>query len=258
MAEIGSAVYLDNWNYFKLYAEEVQVDSANNRSLVNYGLNLHVAGHVESSGIQVGVTDKNADLGYQYYGAGTHTLISNQKWVTHNEDGSKTITLDWYWNAYIGNRIGSASLTLTKIQRAAGITSFTGTDVDEAFSATFDTVSGATEYKLRISIPYVVMLQKFDNYTSGKEVYLSSQAIKELRSRATGNTIDIGGIIETYKNGTFVGESSPYMITIGVTGSIKIAINGEYKDAVMYVGVNNEWKEATPYIGVNNEWKEGI
>ena len=168
------------------------------------------------------------------------------------------MTIDWYFNSQIGNRIGSAPFPLTKIQRAAGIKTFTGTDVDEAFTATFDTVSGATEYKLRISIPYVVFLQRFDNYTSGKEVYLSSEAITELRNRATGNTIDVGGIIETYKNGTKVGESSPLMTTIGVTGSIKLGINGEYKDAVMYVVVNNEWKEATPYIGVNNQWKEGI
>lgn len=240
-----------------MYAEEAQVDSVNNRSLVNYGLNLHVAGHVESSGIKVGITDKSADLGYRYFGSGVHTLISNSKWIQHNEDGSGTAIFDWYWNSYIGNRSGSAALTLSKIQRAAQIKTFTGTSISDVFRATFDSVSGATEYRLRISIPNVIALQTFNNYISGGGAYLSQDAIDTARSHATGDTLTIAGTIETYVNGSKIGETQ-LTIPIKINNNIHIAINGQYKEAIPYVGVNGQWKEANPYIGVNSQWKEGI
>lgn len=258
MAEIGSKVYIDSWNYFQLNASEIGVDSTNNRSKVAVWLDLHVAGHVASSSISVGVNEKSSSLGYQYYGAGTHQLIYNEIWVGHNADGSGTAILSWWFSSAIGSWSGSGALTLTKIQRAAGIKTFTGTSISDVFKATFDSVSGVNEYRLRISIPTVVALQTFSNYSSGTEVTLSAEAIEEVRTRATGDTINIGGVIESYKNGSKVGESSEIVISIKLNKNIHIAINGQYKEATPYVGVNGQWKEATPYIGVNSQWKEGI
>jgi hypothetical protein len=258
MAEIGSRVYIDSWNYFQLNGSEIEVDTANNRSKVAVWLDLHVAGHVAASGISVGVNEKSESLGYQYYGAGAYRLIYNEIWVGHNDDGSGTAILSWWFNSGIGSWSGSGALGLTKIQRSATITSFTGTSISNAFRATYNGVSGATEYKLRISIPHVVALQTFSNYSSGANVYLSSSAIEEIRRRTTSDNVQLGGVIETYKNGSKVGESSEIIINAKINKNVHIAVNGQYREATSYVGVNGQWKEAIPYIRINGQWKEGI
>lgn len=55
-------------------------------------------------------------------------------------------------------------------------------------------------------------------------------------------------------DGSASGEMT--LTTIEV-GTIRIAINGEYKRGTPYVGVNGQWKKAKAYIGVNGEWKKG-
>ena len=258
MAEIGNRVYIDSWNYFQLNGSEMEVDTSNNRSKVAVWLDLHVAGHVAASGISVGVNEKSENLGYQYYGAGAYRLIYNEIWVGHNDDGSGTAVLNWWFNSGIGSWSGSGNLGLTKIQRSATITSFTGTNIKDAFRATYNSVSGATEYKLRISIPHIVALQTYNNYSSGAAVYLSTSAIEEIRRRTSGDNVQLGGVIETYKNGSKAGESSEIIINIKINKYAHIVINGGYKEATSYVRVNGQWKEAIPYIGVNGQWKEGI
>ena len=39
--------------------------------------------------------------------------------------------------------------------------------------------------------------------------------------------------------------------------TVRISLNGEWKDATPYVRVNGEWKVAVPYTRVSGEWKKG-
>lgn len=260
MAEIGNRVYIDSWNYFQLNGQEIEVDTANNRSKVSVWLDLHVTsgGHVNSSGISAGVNEKSVNLGYQYYGPGTHTLVGNDIWVWHNSDGSGTAVLNWWFSAYIGNWSGSGTLGLTKINRQASINSFTGTTIGGNFNATFNSTSGSYNYKLRISVPNKVELQKFSNYTSGTNVTLSDSAVATAKQYSSDGIIQIGGVIETYSGSTKIGESSEIVINVTANKGYRIRVNGQWKEAVPYVRVNGAWKEATAYIRVNGTWKEGI
>ena len=56
------------------------------------------------------------------------------------------------------------------------------------------------------------------------------------------------------QNGSASGEMT--LTTIEV-GTIRIAVNGEYKRGTPYVGVNGQWKKAKAYIGVSGQWKKG-
>lgn len=219
---------------------------------------MHVSGHVASSGISVGVNEKSASLGYQYYGAGTHQLIYNEIWVGHNTDGSGTAVLSWWFSSAIGSWSGSGGLGLTKIDRQASINSFSGTSLTDNFRATFNSTSGSYNYKLRISVPYVVALQTFSNYSSGQNVKLSDSAVATAKSHAIGNIVKIGGVIETWSGNTKIGESAEITLDIKTNKGARIVINNQWKDVTPYVGVNGQWKEATPYIRVNGQWKEGI
>lgn len=149
-------------------------------------------------------------------------------------------------------------MPLTKITReVCKITSFTGTSVTGNFKATYTNVSGTTKI-LRISIPYVVELQRYNNYVSGTNVVLSASAIQKIKDYTTNNTVKIGGVIETWKDGSKIGESSEITINCTIGGTARVRVNGQWREATPYIRVNGQWKEAVPYIRVNNQWKEGI
>lgn len=185
--------------------------------------------------------------------------------VTHNGDGN----LSGYAYAYF-TKGGTSSYTpnsggvtnnwtaLTYIPRAATINSFTGTDINKAFRATYTTKGSGFTYKLRISIPGVRAVDTFNNYASGTDVYLSKAGIDYLKSYTSAKTIVLGGVIETWSGGTKIGESSEINITCNIRRDMYINVGGTYKRATAYVRIGNEWKEARPYLRANNEWKEGI
>ena len=109
--------YIDSYNYLELHAEEIEVNSEGNYSRVHAWLELHVAGHVASSGIVAKVTGGEENIGYHYYGSGTHKLVDGYFYVTHGSDGKGTAYVEGSFSAYIGSWGLSGSLGLTKIKR---------------------------------------------------------------------------------------------------------------------------------------------
>lgn len=259
MAEIGSRVYIDGWNYFQLNASEAQVDTANNRSLVNVWLDLHVAEYVASSGISVGITGNSANLGYQYYGSGVHTLISSQVWVGHNDDGSGTAYLSWWFSAYIGNWSGDGYLGLTKINRYASL--INGKDFKDNENPVFN-IAAYNTYPLRVRLEAAGASRVSRDLSNwGSQVYtleLTSEERDLLRSLMTNDYLPVRYVVCTMNNGVEIAWSwMDYTMTKGNRGA-RILINGQWKEAIPYVGVNGQWKEASSYVGINGQWKEGI
>lgn len=207
-----------------------------------------------------------ASINLSSLGVGASATAQGTINVTHNDDGSLA------GHAYAYFTQGSSSggwcpasggiwtddVALTKIPRAATINSFTGTDINKAFRATYTTKGSGFTYKLRISIPNVRALDTFNNYSSGTDVYLSKASIDYLKSYTSAKTIVLGGVIETWSGGTKIGESSEPKITCNIRRDMYINVGGTYKRATAYVRIGNEWKEARPYLRANNEWKEGI
>ena len=101
-------------------------------------------------------------------------------------------------------------------------------------------------------------LQKFSNYSNGQTVKLSNDALNKIKQYASTSPVPIGVVIETWVGGTKIGESAEYTVNCSLGGAGKIRVNGQFKDATVYVRVNGQWKEAVPYVRVNNQWKEGI
>lgn len=260
MAEIGNRVYIDGYNYFQLNANEDQVDTSGNRSLVSVWLDLHVAGHVASSGISVGVNGKSASLGYQYYSAGTHRLIDNQYWVTHDSDGSKTEIFSWWFNSNIGNWSGSGALSLTKINRYPVLKE--GMNFKDTENPTLDITAYGT-YQIRIKLEAggntSLITRDITNRESQKyTVELTSEEREALRSLMTGDTLPVRETVCALDNGNEISWNwKDYTMTKGSKGA-RIKVNGQWKEAIPYVRVNGQWKEAVSYVRVNGQWKEGI
>lgn len=199
--------------------------------------------------------------------SGETKTVSGQLTVSHRSDGEL-----WGYAYATFTKGGGSAWTpnsgsvmtdwkrLTPIQLVQ-INSFAGDSIYNSFRATYTPVEGKNyTYGLKISIPNVVELVLFDNYVSGTDVTLSSSQIEEIKSRISGNTVTLGGVIEAYDNGTYVGESSELTTTCSTVeeNKARIRINGSWKEAKPYIRINNQWKEAKPYIRVNNTWKEGI
>lgn len=260
MAEIGNRVYIDGYNYFQLNANEDQVDTSGNRSLVSVWLDLHVAGHVASSGISVGVNGKSSDLGYQNYGSGTHRLISNQYWVTHDSSGSKTEIFNWWFNSRIGSWSGSAALPLTKINRYPILNS--GMNFKDTENPTLD-ITAFNTYPIRVKLEAGgnTSLVTRDLTNKGSQKYtveLTSEERETLRSMMTGETLSVRETVCALNNGNEISWNwKDYTMTKGNRGA-RIKVNGQWKEAIPYVRVNGQWKEAVSYVKINGQWKEGI
>ncbi|MDL2342312.1 MAG: hypothetical protein QFB87_04525 [Patescibacteria group bacterium] len=121
-------------------ATEVQVDTANNRSLVQVQLYMtcnQSAGHVYNYNQTPGFyiidgSQQNRSTSYDFNpGVGTNYFLANgdQFWIGHNSDGTRTIGLSYYHDAQDGPYVGTAgqvnwSMALTNIARYANITQF--------------------------------------------------------------------------------------------------------------------------------------
>lgn len=253
-------IALDGWGNTVNIGYDL-VSQQNNSTTYNRYISLHVVpgrGSVSWSNPSGTFYNPDATGGFNYsYGPGDHLLFAQQVTAQHDASGNHTETISGRIDTGILKRDFSYQVPFPKTKSAAVINSFTGSRVTSGFTATY-TGDPSFTYKLRISIPHVVMLQTFDNYVSGTEVKLSYAAVQLAKQNSSGKNVPIGGVIETWEGNTKIGESAEPTISCTMGGSAKIRINGVWKDAIPYVRVNGTWKEAIPYIRINNQWKEGI
>lgn len=133
----------------------------------------------------------------------------------HNQDGTKSVTysasINTLWT--LGSAAVSGTLTLPKINRGAYTTSAVGNDIEGDFKVDYTTYVEGYSYKLRISIPHVVLLDRIDYETSGEVFTLSNEVIEELFSRmTTTDQIDLGFAVETWQSDTRISEGNEVII----------------------------------------------
>ena len=152
----------------------------------------------------------------------TTTIASKTFTVTHNSNGTGSVSVRTYMDTGISAGViqKSTSLTLTTIPRASKIDNFTGTNLAGDFNVTFTSYYSKFTNKLRISIPNVKALETF-NYTSGTSFKLSQASLDYLYSY-TSNTdkVKLGAVIETWNGSTKIGESSELIHDCYVPGNI--------------------------------------
>jgi len=156
--------------------------------------------------------------------------------IPHNQDGSKTVS--WSWNCdtgtYILGNIGdSGNQPLTKINRTI-TNSVSGTDIDGNFSVNYTKMTGVDyTYKLRISLPYIVELEKIPYNTSDTTFTLSQATISSLYSRyTTVNSFDLGFAVETWSSDgqTQISDGNEVIITARITGADPIFTDFDFED----------------------------
>lgn len=261
MAEIGSAVYIDSWNYLIPYAAEIQVDTVNNRSLVQYGLNLHVAGSVTSSGIDVWMRGRQNYIGYGSYGKGVHTLFDTQEWVDHNSDGTGSVNIYWAFSSAIANKEGQTLFNLTTISRLPSLES--GSDFTDTTNPVYK-IKAYGGFPLRIKIEVgnrnKLITRDLENQSSQTvTLMLTDSERKILRGLAGKNkTLQVMETVCAMDGENELNADGKYYTMYINRKAAKMKISGSYRTAYPYVRISGVWKQARPYIRVNGSWKEVI
>jgi len=279
---VGCPAYPSSSSYYYIIEVEVREESTdvtNNKSRLY--LEADITGHeISFSGSDTQYLEvywwdsKNGEI----LGA-TTTLTSLSKNATkqvtgyidvpHNDDGTLSGKAYTIWgkngsNSYVPPATGDsvtveAPLTLTTINRKATINTFTGTEVEGAFSATYTKYVNNWTYKLRVAIPNVATLETITYNTSGATFYLSNASKNTIYSQAGNATsINLEAVIETWNGSTKIGESSKKTLSVAINRTIRVKVNGAWKRGVPYVKINGTWKRGIPYIKVNGTWKRGI
>lgn len=187
--------------------------------------------------------------------------------VGHNSDGTKVCYIGGSGTGPSGTSLagktvsGGANVTLDKIDRYAVTNSVNGNQLEGTFKVNYSKYVSSYKYKLRISLPNIVELEKIDYNTSGEEFTLSQETIEKVYDRYPDtNTFRLGFAVETWNSSGTSKKSEGNEVTINCTKVDRVGrlrIGNEWKRATPYVRVSGVWKKATPYTRVNNEWKRG-
>ena len=184
-------------------------DTTNNKTPVYTRLTSVVnQGSCAGSRFKFELTGANAYEGSSVWTFENETILSGGWWQDHNPDGTKEIGLSahvyngyhgidfWFDAAGSGNRV-----FLPTINRYAITNSVTGDDIEDIFKVNYTKYVSSYRYKLRISIPSVVMLERIDYNTSGANISLSQASISDLFSRFPNtDRFNLGFAVETWNS----------------------------------------------------------
>ena len=170
--------------------------------------------------------------------------------IAHNTDGTKTIAVSGYFKDGandLGSATASGNLTLTPIPRHFTQTPKVEFKSNTTTSATFKwtTSENASQvnYKLDGGADTLAYSgnAKSGTWTISGLSANTSHTLKIMAKRADsglwsdGNTINFSTSNKT----------------------VRVRVNGQWKDATPYVRVNGQWKVAVPYTRVSGQWKKG-
>ena len=226
----------------RIYAKINSQNIANNSSSVSYQSRLYYGGgyfetgspstkSLNGSGANA---QSNVNASGTYYNGET-TLLTITGNVTHNDMGNASVSTTananfgpWDYNKYV-----SVSASLPKIDRVAITNSITGDDIEQPFSVNYTKYIQEYKYKLRISIPFVTMLERIDYDTSDTQFTLTQEIIESLYARFTNtNTFDLGFAVETWdaNEQNKISDGNEVVIKCKISGATPIFTDFDYND----------------------------
>lgn len=252
----------------KIALTENSVSAANNTSSVNCKVTLSWTGGSfnHSGATQVLMFDgvrytTTAKLNPNKTSSGSQTLFNATRTVTHNADGTKTVSANV--TVISGGNSGtikeSASKVLTKIARnPTAPTSFTITAGHGDHVGLGDTItlkwSGATGHITGYELRY-----SYGN--SGWQDWKTQTGTSTTVSFGTTDINKTGAGKQIWYAVRALNGSlhSPwcYSNKLIMSGEMDLKVNGAWKTGTVWIKVNGSWKRAKRvYIKVNGSWKE--
>ena len=191
-----------------VYADETQVDTANNRSYIS--TELWILGSSYSAyNVDCNVTGANGYTNSHLSANGWVQLVSGGFWAPHNADGTGSATVGSYYSSGYGNMpYGEFTLTLTKIARASqpSINTYPGNSPDIT-AGTACTIHMNKQANFTHTVKYSFG-KKSGTIATGVVDNCSWTPPTSLLDQITTATVGYGGImVETYSGSTKIGET---------------------------------------------------
>lgn len=199
---------ITSYTSIHVYADETQVDTANNRSYIS--TELWILGDSYSTyNVDCNVTGGGGYTNSHLSANGWVELVSGGFWAPHNADGTGSATVGSYYSSGYGNMpYGEFTLTLTKIARASqpSINTYPGNspDITAGVACTIH-MNKHANFTHKVSYLFgnrtaVIATGVVDNCSWTPPTYLLDQ-IKDA-------TVGVGLIsVETYSGSTKIGET---------------------------------------------------
>lgn len=153
--------------------------------------------------------------------------------IPHDVDGGRVI--GWSWScatgtSALGTVSDSGTLRLVTIPRYAITNSVSGSDIEGNFSVNYTSYTNIFTYKLRISIPSVKQLEKF-NYSNNSTFKLSNDTINYLQTyMKNSNNVNLGFAVETWSGSTLLSSGNEKIITCKITNANPIFSDFAFED----------------------------
>lgn len=233
--------------------QQASQDVTNNKTTINYQYGVYCGVNYYSNAVGIdyvninGVKVKNSQT-YSYLNSGWHELGSGSMDIYHNADGTKTFNINLSGWAYgEGTVTGSTNFQLNPIPRH-----FTQKPKVQTQSTT---TTGGT-FKWTTS----------ENCSAVKYILDGGAETSCFSGTATTGTFNISGLlsntshtlkINAQRKDSGLWDYSDQISFSTSNKTVKVKVNGEWKNATPYIRVNGQWKVATPFTRENGQWKRG-
>ena len=208
MAKVRRNYGITSHTSIHVYADETQVDTANNRSYIS--TELWILGSSYSAyNVDCNVTGGSGYTNSHLSANGWVQLVGGGFWAPHNADGTGTATVGSYYSSGYGNMpYEEFTLTLTKIARASqpSINSWPGNSPDIT-AGTACTIHMNKQANFTHTVKYSFG-KKSGTIATDVVDNCSWTPPTSLLDQITTATVGYGGIlVETYSGSTKIGET---------------------------------------------------
>lgn len=198
-----------------VYADETQVDTANNRSYISTELWIYGSSY-SAYNVDCNVTGANGYTNSHLSANGWVQLVSGGFWAPHNSDGTGTATVGSYYSSGYGSMpYGEFTLTLTKIARASqpSINTYPGNSPDIT-AGTACTIHMNKQSTFTHTVKYSFG-KKSGTIATGVVDNCSWTPPISLLDQITTATVGYGAIsVETYSGSTKIGDTKSCGFTL--------------------------------------------
>ena len=176
---------------------------------------------------------------------GSQLISTQSKNVTHNADGSKTVSCS---ASYAGTGsytvYWSDASALSAIPRGSVLGAVSAFNWEDAFSVPVSKYSASFTDNLTIKIGDAT-IKTLSNYTSGAGITLTdTELFAAYNALGTAMSAAASFLLQTYSGGSLIGSASA-----GATGSAV---------GTAYLNVGGSWKRTVPHLNAGGTWKKSI
>ena len=211
-------------------------DSGNSSHWYSYSQNT---GYVNLNGNTLWSVDKGANLsiGTQNRSSNPVVIASGKATFAHNADGSKSINVAFSFGPTWNTKItGSGTLKLSNIPRASSFTlSTSSAEFGGKFNCTITAASSSFRHILKFKANGLGTQTVKSDMGSGtiNNITIPSDWMKFCTNK---DSMTVGPMLETYKDGKLIGTKSVSPITIKVPSNIVPSCSVSVSDATSYNG----------------------